>query len=448
VRTLPYYYMRALELEGRHPADAGCWPVTMHRLEVGEGLPRFETSWASVTFSEGEPFPLTSRPPPEVLWRNFYYRRVRSSGECDHQMLIDPMSRPRPAFHLTAAWANPPGGVIPLPSAADPPIPHTHSAVFISRIPDRHLFHFKVKWRDWGDHGTGYMPYEYFDRYVFECWATYSRPDVLKLFQIKRIDNEGRVRWSARDEEDHRVYAFEVHDPRSEERRAWTFVVERDGALEVEELYVRPEYRRVGHGRWLAERVAELSRRKRMPIRLWLAFADCKSESETNYSALVSTARRLGVQFQPCPVPWAAYFATTEQHGEEFPVEPTAIPGRPRASRNELRAFVLALSLGQGGVAELGQGPDLNVSRPPVANVIDDLLAVNSPAWDAMNERRAALILMDLDEGLTAAEREEYERLQSVSLAAAALAFPCPKLDFGELTRLREELGAEHRGSE
>ncbi len=439
MRTLPYDYVRALELEGRHPSDAGCWPVTMHRLEVGEGLPQFDTPWALVTFQEGEPFPPTSRPPPEVLWRNFYYRRIRSSGECDHQMLLEPMSRPHPAFHLTAAWANPPGGVIPLPSAADPQIPCTHSARFISRIPDRRLFRFQVKWSDWGDRGTGYMPYEYFDRYVFECWATYG-PGWLKLYQFKKVDDEGRVRWSARDEEDHRVYAFEVHDPRSDKRRAWTFVIERDGALEVEELYVRPEYRRLGHGRWLADRVAELSRKKRMPLRLWLAFADCKSESESNYSALVSTARRLGVQFQACPVPWAAYFATTEQHGEEFPVEPAAIPGRPRAPRDAVRAFVLALSLGQGGAADLAREPVLNALQLPTASVRDDSPAVNSPEWDAMNERRAELILRDLDQGLTAAEREEYERLQRISLASAARAFPGPRPDLEELARLQEEL--------
>ena len=141
-KTLPYHYLRALELEGRHPSDAGCWPVTVLRLEIGEGLPKFDTHWAGLTFSESEPFPLTNRPPPEVLWRNFYYRRIRSAAECDRHMLLDPQSLVRIAFHLTAAWANPPGGMIPIPSDADPPIPHTHAARIIERIPDRRLFRF------------------------------------------------------------------------------------------------------------------------------------------------------------------------------------------------------------------------------------------------------------------------------------------------------------------
>ena len=65
-----------------------------------------------------------------------------------------------------------------------------------------------------------------------------------------------------------------------------------------------------------------------------------------------------------------------------------------------------------------------------------------------MNERRAALILKDLDEGLTEAERKEYDHLQRISLASAAQAFPRSNLNFMELVRLREELRAGHGGTE
>ncbi len=201
------------------------------------------------------------------------------------------------------------------------------------------------------------MPYEYFDRYVFECWATYGRPEDLRLYKLKELDDKGHVRWSAHDAEDHRIYAFEVRDVRGEERRAWTFIIERDGALEVEEMYVRPEYRRLGHGRWLADRVAQLAREKGLPLRLWVSFADCKTESENNYPALVATAHRLGVQFRLCLVPWAAYFGTSEQPGEMFPVEPVKIPARPRTPRKELLAYVLGLGLGQGEAGLNGESP-------------------------------------------------------------------------------------------
>jgi GNAT superfamily N-acetyltransferase len=455
VPKLPYYYLRALELEGRHPADAGCWPVTIHRLEIGEGLPWFDTDWAYVTFPEGGPFPSTIRPPQGVLWRNFNYRRIRSSSECNNQMLLDPRSRPRPAFYLTAAWANPPGGEIPVPSIMDPPIPYTHSAVLIDRIAERRVFRFQLKWRDWGDHGTGYMPYEYFDQYVVECWASYGHSGVLKLFQLKRIDNEGRVRWSARDEGDHRIYAFEVRGSGKDLRRAWAFVIERDGALELEELYVRPEFRRLGHGRWMADRVAELARKKGMPLRLWVSFADCKSESERNYAALVATSHRLGVKFRRCEMPWAAYFATTEGDGEEFPVEPIVVPGRPRTPRQELLKYVALLGIGQEGTSVNERNMPLVVISPgdaaPVpyvttSSLSSDDIEMGSPAWESMNQRRGELIDLKIRlgyENMEPLHRAEYDRLQCISQKAIERAFPSPLKDDPDIRRLEELLAAQ-----
>ena len=381
--TISYHYLRALEIEGRHPQDAGSWPVTLNRLEVGEGLPKFDTPWAFVTFPEGEPFPPTDRPPPDVLWRNFYYRRIRSSTECDRHLFLDPEGGARLAFQLTAAWANPPGGMIPVPSEADQLIPHTHAAHIIDRIPERRLFHFRLKWSDWGDRGTGYMPYDYFDRYVFECWAVYGRPEVLRLYKLTKLDDEGRVRWSAHDEDDHHIYAFEVRDANHKERLAWVFVIEREGALEIEEMYVRPEYRRLGHGRWLADRVFQLAHEKGLPLRLWIAFADCRTESESNWPALVATARRMGIRFQRSPVPWAAYFGTTDQPGEDVPVEPVTIPGRPRCPRAALLAAVAALGLGSSQPAVNGAE-----SVTAAQHLQEEVITVGTPEWDILTARQ------------------------------------------------------------
>jgi GNAT superfamily N-acetyltransferase len=247
-------------------------------------------------------------------------------------------------------------------------------------------------------------------------------------------------RWVTRDEWERRVYGFEVWDRAGEDRRAWAFVIERDGALEIEDLYVRPEFRRRGYGRALVEKVTELAQAKGQALRLWVPFADCRQEDPANYLALVAIARLLGLQFQPCPVIWAAYFATNEGPGDPEPIEPRHIPARPKSA---LEAVLTATALIAGG-ANLAPEPDSNAAQLPAASVSvrDDLPAVNSPEWDAMNERRAELIRKDLDQGLTTAEREEYDRLQRISLAAAALAFPRPKPDFAGLAKLREELRA------
>lgn len=90
----------------------------------------------------------------------------------------------------------------------------------------------------------------------------------------------------------------------------------------------------------------------------------------------------------------------------------------------------------------LAREPFPNGPQLPAARVSEDLPAVNSPEWDAMNERRAELIRKDLDEGLSVPEREEYERLQRISLAAATKAFPGWKPDCEGLAKLREDLRA------
>ncbi len=60
-----------------------------------------------------------------------------------------------------------------------------------------------------------------------------------------------------------------------------------------------------------------------------------------------------------------------------------------------------------------------------------------------MNVRRAELIRKDMDIGLTDAERQEYERLQKMSLAAVVKACPQSEPDFERLARLREELRSD-----
>ncbi len=225
-------------------------------------MPHPLSPWNVLAYAKGEPLPPTRRPPPGVMHRHFYYRRIRSSNECAYHMAFRAQSPVQAAFHLTAAWADPPGGMIPRPSSSDKVIPFSHAVFFSKGIPDKRLFEFQNTWSDWGDNGSGFMPHEYFDKYMIECWATYIEPAAIKLFKLEKPDTEGHVRWSAHDEEDRHIFAFEVRDARSEERFAWTFLIEREGVLEVEELYVRPEHRGQGQGRWLADRIVDLARHR------------------------------------------------------------------------------------------------------------------------------------------------------------------------------------------
>jgi GNAT superfamily N-acetyltransferase len=323
--------------------------------------------------------------------------------------------------------------MIPPPALNDIVLEQTHAARVFGCVPDRRLFRIALKWPDWGDRGTGYMPYAYFDQRFVGCWVTYGAHTSLRLFREKQLDPQ-HMRWSAEDAEGRRLYGFAVCANHRTEWLAWSFVIERDGALEVEELFVRPEFRRSGHGRWLAEQVAKLAREKGESLRLWVSFADCQSENPANYPALVATARRMGVRFRPCTVPWAAYFATNESPGHEFPVAPASVPQRPRTPRNELLAFVAALGLG-GSVSSPSA-----VMAHAVAAVAETQVDVGTKAWDELTQRRAELIYKKNRNGLTDEERAEFEQLQTRSREAIARTFPASSELADRLAALEKKL--------
>jgi hypothetical protein len=157
----------------------------------------------------------------------------------------------------------------------------------------------------------------------------------------------------------------------------------------------------------------------------------------SNYLPLVAIARRLGTRFQACPVPWAAYFGTTEKLGDLLPIEPVSIPDRPRAPRDAVRAFVLALGMGQGE-------PDVTVVPTTSANQpAEAVISVGTPEWVELTKRRASLIDKKYSpgQGLTVEEQNEYERLQQLSLAAIEKTYPRPRLSIDDLAVVKQALG-------
>ncbi|HJZ53882.1 MAG TPA: hypothetical protein VKE74_02930 [Gemmataceae bacterium] len=72
--------------------------------------------------------------------------------------------------------------------------------------------------------------------------------------------------------------------------------------------------------------------------------------------------------------------------------------------------------------------------QPPAADqpAGGDAIAVGTPEWDRLTQRRAELIHKKNRQGLTDAERAEFDRLQQLSRAAIARTFPWPKLLSGE----------------
>jgi hypothetical protein len=121
----------------------------------------------------------------------------------------------------------------------------------------------------------------------------------------------------------------------------------------------------------------------------------------------------------------------TIPHGVSLLVAIAPVKGLSNGSSPVLK------SVWRGAVTAPAQEP-----RSVGATADETFPAVNTPEWDAMNERRAELIRKNLHEGLTMDERQEYDRLQRISLTALVKALPRPEPDFEELNRLRQQLRA------
>jgi GNAT superfamily N-acetyltransferase len=440
-----YNILRGLELEGRHPHDVGGWHLTIRRLEVGEGLPLADSGVDMIEFRDGEPFPPAPKLPRSSLVRYPFYRRIRSAAEAERHM--QQLGKHVPVcVHLFSGWANPPvAKVIPMPREGERPLPDTHLVPLVACWPERRAFAFQNSWGEaWGDKGFAALSYDYVDKYAFEIWVTYDESHLNRVTdRKKRVAGRLERRWVAHDESFRRVYGFELWDENEQDRQAWSFVVERDEALEVEELYVRPEFRRNGLGRTLATKVRALADAKRMPLRAWVPFADSRQENPSNYPALVATARSLRVQFQSCPTIWAAYYATDERSGSGIPVEPFMIPPRPKSTLAAVLAAALSVTSGEKAnpQAPLARATDAAV----LAQNMESFPKPGTVAWDQMNRRRGELVRKKNRQGLNDVENAEYESLQRLVQTVLDRRFPAPSNWDERIARIEKTLDGVKR---
>lgn len=286
--------------------------------------------------------------PPEIdarakSGRIHHYQRVRDSSGArliaKKNPNLDEITRPgwrkptpgewldlKVAVEFTRQFVEAPMGIItdPAPGA---PILGTHNVAIMGLSEPRRSFVIANGWGDWwGDNSFGYMPFDFFDRFMVESYAIDERKPVLP-----KGDDVISFFWDELDPLGGRIHGMELYDPLQDERIGWSFAVLREGFLDVEELYVRRDYRRRGHGSRLVEMIQELARGHGLPIRAWIPYADV---GEENRPALAALLERLGLGIRRSGVRWAAYKATQDEPKTvNFPI--TRVPARPAAMPDE-----------------------------------------------------------------------------------------------------------------
>lgn len=99
------------------------------------------------------------------------------------------------------------------------------------------------------------------------------------------------------------LHGREFVDYSQNEIIAWGFAIEKDDVLDIEELFVRPNWRRHGYGIKLAKCFTQLSAEARKPLRAWIPHPDIVT---SNYPALNAIIHHLSLSLEPSPVKWAS----------------------------------------------------------------------------------------------------------------------------------------------
>lgn len=278
--------------------EVGVWSITAQRFLRG---------WGGLN-DEDYPFDMNIWPPKLIEGdlqkaksnRTWCYQIVRDA--VDGCNAIDRNRSFTAAFEITDQWFNAEDGIIAYPPTGN--VVGGHSIAFRQYSKKSNKFSFVNSWgENWGHRGHGLLGFDFFNDYQLEGFCAYltARPqlDYKKEYECIRLGYIGFAGIL--------IHICEIYNHIEDENLAWAFVVQRDGYLDIEELYVKPRHRGIGLGNELITMIQSVKTDVNLPLRAWISHADNLPESLTITDALLL---KLGLRRQPSPMRWAAYLAT------------------------------------------------------------------------------------------------------------------------------------------
>lgn len=292
-----YPWVRARQLEGTWPGsqETGVCLSTNMRVMKGWGSVK-EELWPD----DGKSWPLIE--PQEIDLqaksdRIGAYQRVNTVEECKNALLN--YGAVLASFEIDDSWFQAPKGVIPPPN--NQPITGVHCVCLVGYDNRKRRFIFPNTWgAGWGRHGLGFLPYSYFPSRFVEGWIV----TLLRSRTEQSSSSEIEIHtWGFKNLLGDILHGVEIVDHGENEMIAWGFAIERETSLDLEELFVRPNWRRSGYGSQLATEFSQLGVRLGKKLRAWIPHPDGVKENEL---ALDKILHRLGLSYRPSPVRWAA----------------------------------------------------------------------------------------------------------------------------------------------
>ncbi len=302
------------------------------------------------------------------------YRRFHTEQEC--LISLERRWLTSATIEIGSDWHSPLLGKIPLHPVNK--LNSVHSIGLAGFDFETSEFVFPNTWGEkWGDGGLGYLPFGYLTKFMTEGWSwPATSPASLPEHPGDNIFHRG-IELPGLGKE----WIVEILDGDSNVMMGWAIGVQRARSFRVEELFVRPDYRRRGYGSLLANEFIKLNQTLTTPISFLIPWGD---HEEHNTAALLAWARSLSLRLEPAAVRWAAYKATVGTPVDSLP----KLEWIPRKATSTLSAL--------GGSETKAVSP-----RNPFV------------VWDRKRaERRHVLIEKKYESYLTEEELDELDNLQ------------------------------------
>lgn len=299
-----YGFVRSRQLEGTFPGDAsmGVYGSTTFRVKRGWGN-ILESEWPHANSATWPPIEPPGLDVKAKQYRILRYQRVTNTHECKRALPIH--GGVAASFEITEQWFDADNGVIEMPTEGDQIIA-SHAIQIIGYHDAKRQFTFANSWgTSWGDKGYGYLPDEFFEKWFVEAFIVDGVGEFPPCQPKKGI---GGIAWEKRDFSGRLFYAREFYDADADERMGWAFAVQKTDHLGVEDLYVRPQFRRQGYGMRLLQSLRELSTKTGLALRFFIPFADSQP---SNLSIVEKLLSKEGYYFFPSGVRWCSFVAST-----------------------------------------------------------------------------------------------------------------------------------------
>lgn len=304
-----YSFVRARQLDGTlfEGPRVGSYLISNARILAGWGRVS-ERRWPNLrkgidTWPPFEPHELDRIAKYNRIKRYWRVRNLQEvmtylDNDCFVQIVIP----------IHKGWMRPRGGLIDIPPTTGD-MTENHSIVVEGFDKSKGILRFWNNWgTQWGDKGYGYLTFEYFDKYFSDAWVydfsiselTKQEMKIHKYNVIKRFAHKSMFGYTSAQ--------IEIWNVAQNERVGWCFAVIRDEWFEIEDFFLRNEYKTHTDFDRIVDDIVQSRKFFNLPIRYWIPDADIHAKG-ANFTNVNDLIKILGLKVRKSGVPWAPYRA-------------------------------------------------------------------------------------------------------------------------------------------